>query len=180
MWTLSRMPWQCYGNGDRFTSPLCSVRAMGPKMWNAHEGACAFAVMNQARDVLIRCAGTALNSKLISSQKGLFAPMVVEALSLLDQQLLDLSLVRHQGRRRPWGTCRRDVVSDISYSPGNPHTFPTLKGCFVGRPFLHVRVCIVFRGRRRPSCTSREVFEQINWVNADPSEDWHPVAYSCS
>lgn len=48
----------------------------------------------QAKDVLIRCAGTALNSKLISSQKGLFAPMVVQALSLLDQQLLDLSLVR--------------------------------------------------------------------------------------
>lgn len=47
----------------------------------------------QAREVLIRCAGTALNSKLISSQKDLFAPMVVEAISNLDQQLLDLSLV---------------------------------------------------------------------------------------
>lgn len=41
----------------------------------------------------MRCAGTALNSKLISSQKDLFAPMVVEALSILDQRLLDLSLV---------------------------------------------------------------------------------------
>lgn len=67
--------------------------------------------MWQARDVLIRCAGTALNSKLISSQKGLFAPMVVEALSLLDQQLLDLSLVsghgegyaRVKGVTRGWG-----------------------------------------------------------------------------
>ena len=42
----------------------------------------------------MKCAGTALNSKLISSQKELFAPMVVEAVSNLDQQLLDLSLVR--------------------------------------------------------------------------------------
>ncbi|CAB1105560.1 unnamed protein product [Ectocarpus sp. CCAP 1310/34] len=41
----------------------------------------------------MRCAGTALNSKLISSQKNLFAPMVVEAVSNLDQQLLDLSLI---------------------------------------------------------------------------------------
>lgn len=47
----------------------------------------------QAKDVLVRCAGTALNSKLISSQKDLFAPMVVEAVSNLDQQLLALSLV---------------------------------------------------------------------------------------
>ncbi|CAN0446946.1 unnamed protein product, partial [Phaeothamnion confervicola] len=47
----------------------------------------------QAREVLERCAGTALNSKLIASQKGLFGPMVVQAVSLLDQQLLDLSLV---------------------------------------------------------------------------------------
>lgn len=43
--------------------------------------------------MLVRCAGTALNSKLISSQKDLFAPMVVEAVSNLDQQLLELSLV---------------------------------------------------------------------------------------
>lgn len=49
--------------------------------------------LSQAKDVLIRCAGTALNSKLISSQKDLFAPMVVEAVSNLDQQLLALSLV---------------------------------------------------------------------------------------
>ncbi|CAM9452048.1 unnamed protein product [Chrysoparadoxa australica] len=47
----------------------------------------------QAKNVLLRCAGTALNSKLIASQKNLFAPMVVEAVSTLDQQLLDLSLV---------------------------------------------------------------------------------------
>ncbi|CAN0387696.1 unnamed protein product [Pylaiella littoralis] len=47
----------------------------------------------QAKDVLVRCAGTALNSKLISSQKDLFAPMVVEAVSNLDQQLLALSLI---------------------------------------------------------------------------------------
>lgn len=53
----------------------------------------------QALDVLTKCAGTALNSKLISSQKDLFAPMVVEAVSNLDQQLLDLSLVRQRRAR---------------------------------------------------------------------------------
>ncbi|CAM9786815.1 unnamed protein product, partial [Choristocarpus tenellus] len=48
---------------------------------------------DQAKQVLEKCAGTALNSKLIASQKSLFAPMVVEAITHLDQQLLDLSLV---------------------------------------------------------------------------------------
>ena len=38
-------------------------------------------------------AGTALNSKLISNQKDLFAPMVVDAISLLDKELIDLKLV---------------------------------------------------------------------------------------
>jgi T-complex protein 1 subunit eta len=38
-------------------------------------------------------AGTALNSKLISNQKDLFAPMVVDAISMLDPELLDLNLV---------------------------------------------------------------------------------------
>lgn len=74
---------------------------------------------SQAKNVLIRCAGTALNSKLISSQKDLFAPMVVEAVSNLDQQLLALNLVRqilffrfrkvfycrHRGARAPGVLC---------------------------------------------------------------------------
>ncbi len=38
-------------------------------------------------NVLEICAGTALNSKLIASQKDLFAPMVVEAVRSLDPQV---------------------------------------------------------------------------------------------
>lgn len=70
---------------------------------------------SQAREVLTKCAGTALNSKLISSQKGLFAPMVVEAISNLDQQLLDLSLVSgslftHTGREIMVYICSRPIL----------------------------------------------------------------------
>lgn len=69
----------------------------------------------QAKDVLVRCAGTALNSKLISSQKDLFAPMVVEAVSNLDQQLLALSLVspvRWSGvGSKAWLTCALMIFS---------------------------------------------------------------------
>lgn len=45
------------------------------------------------RQVLEKCAGTALNSKLISGHKALFAPMVVDAISYLDPQLLDIRMV---------------------------------------------------------------------------------------
>ncbi len=38
-------------------------------------------------NVLEICAGTALNSKLIASQKTLFAPMVVEAVKSLDPRV---------------------------------------------------------------------------------------------
>ena len=46
-----------------------------------------------SRSMLEVFAGTALNSKLISNQKGLFAPMVVDAISMLDSDLLDLNMV---------------------------------------------------------------------------------------
>jgi len=42
---------------------------------------------------LEKCAKTALNSKLISSQKELFGPMVVDAVLSLDSHLLDLNLI---------------------------------------------------------------------------------------
>jgi T-complex protein 1 subunit eta len=45
------------------------------------------------RSLLEKCAGTALNSKLIARQKYLFAPMVVDAVTLLDTNLLDLKLI---------------------------------------------------------------------------------------
>jgi T-complex protein 1 subunit eta len=45
------------------------------------------------RHLLEKCAGTALNSKLIARQKHLFAPMVVDAVMLLDPTLCDLKLI---------------------------------------------------------------------------------------
>merc|ERR1719230_1542899 len=47
----------------------------------------------EGRKVLEKCAGTALNSKLISGHKALFAPMVVDAILSLDPQLLDIRMV---------------------------------------------------------------------------------------
>jgi len=44
------------------------------------------------RLMLEKCAGTSLNSKLISAHKDFFAPMIVDAVSSLDKQM-DLSLV---------------------------------------------------------------------------------------
>eukprot|EP01039_Chlorochromonas_danica_P001496 gene1496-1630_t len=48
---------------------------------------------DQLRSLLEKCAGTALNSKLIARQKHLFAPMVVDAVTSLDPDLCDLKLI---------------------------------------------------------------------------------------
>ena len=48
---------------------------------------------DQFRCLLEKCAGTALNSKLIARQKGLFAPMIVDAVTMLDQEICDIKLV---------------------------------------------------------------------------------------
>ena len=45
------------------------------------------------RALLEKCAGTALNSKLIARQKHLFAPMVVDAVMYLDADMCDIKLV---------------------------------------------------------------------------------------
>lgn len=45
------------------------------------------------RQLLEKCAGTALNSKLIAKYKSLFAPMVTDAVCSLDPALCDLKLV---------------------------------------------------------------------------------------
>jgi T-complex protein 1 subunit eta len=45
------------------------------------------------RQLLEKCAGTALNSKLIARNKSLFAPMVVDAVTYLDPELCDIKLV---------------------------------------------------------------------------------------
>lgn len=45
------------------------------------------------RQLLEKCAATALNSKLIARQKHLFAPMVVDAVTSLDPELCDIKLI---------------------------------------------------------------------------------------
>jgi len=45
------------------------------------------------RSLLEKCAGTALNSKLIARQKKLFAPMVVDAVTWLDADFCDIKLI---------------------------------------------------------------------------------------
>ena len=48
---------------------------------------------DEFRQLLEKCAGTALNSKLIARQKELFAPMIVDAVTMLDQEFCDIKLV---------------------------------------------------------------------------------------
>ncbi len=43
-----------------------------------------FLLISKMRELLIRCAGTALNSKLISGHKGFFSEMAVKAVLSLD------------------------------------------------------------------------------------------------
>lgn len=43
--------------------------------------------------MLVRCAGTALNSKLLNSYKGQFSELVVDAVETLDTNLLDKDMI---------------------------------------------------------------------------------------
>lgn len=45
------------------------------------------------REVLVRCAETSLNSKLLAHYKSFFANMVVDAVSILDQEMMDKELI---------------------------------------------------------------------------------------
>lgn len=46
----------------------------------------------EVRDMLVKCAQTAMNSKLISGQKGFFGPLVVDAVQALDSDM-NLSMI---------------------------------------------------------------------------------------
>uniref|UniRef100_A0A7S1XVR4 T-complex protein 1 subunit eta n=2 Tax=Phaeomonas parva TaxID=124430 RepID=A0A7S1XVR4_9STRA len=74
------------------------VRELGVAMHSTEE----------ARKLLETCAGTALNSKLISHHQDLFAPMVVDAVSMLDPELLDLNLVGI--KKVPGGSVRQSFL----------------------------------------------------------------------
>ena len=45
------------------------------------------------RQLLEKCASTTLNSKLIARQKGMFAPMIVDAVTSLDPEYCDIKLI---------------------------------------------------------------------------------------
>ena len=47
---------------------------------------------SKKRDMLVKCASTSLNSKLVCGEKEFFAAIVVDAVSTLDQRTLDLSM----------------------------------------------------------------------------------------
>ncbi|MES1907878.1 MAG: T-complex protein 1 subunit eta [Cercozoa sp. M6MM] len=47
----------------------------------------------RTREMLERCAATAMNSKLVAGHQSLFAPLVVDAVLSLDQETLDLSMI---------------------------------------------------------------------------------------
>lgn len=49
--------------------------------------------LEEKKELLLKCASTALNSKLVSGEKDFFAQMVVDAVSALDLQTLDLKMV---------------------------------------------------------------------------------------
>merc|ERR1712008_93275 len=47
---------------------------------------------NEKRSQLVKCAATAMSSKLINQQSGMFSNMVVDAVSLLDE-LMPLNMI---------------------------------------------------------------------------------------
>jgi T-complex protein 1 subunit eta len=59
-------------------------------------------------EMLLKCASTALNSKLIATHQDLFAPMVVQAITSLDQYDADLELVAV--KKIPGGDVRQSFL----------------------------------------------------------------------
>jgi len=68
----------------------------------------------EKRELLIKCATTSLNSKLVSGEKDFFANMVVEAVSVLDAATLDLRLI---GMKKVIGGGLRDsfLVDGVAF-----------------------------------------------------------------
>lgn len=52
-----------------------------------------FLNFRERRDILLKCAATSLNSKLLSGYKSHFAELVVSAVEKLDKQLLDKNMI---------------------------------------------------------------------------------------
>lgn len=61
----------------------------------------------EKRNLLIKCAETSMNSKLIASEKAFFSEMVVDAVSCLDPTILDLTMI---GTKKVTGAGLRDSM----------------------------------------------------------------------
>lgn len=61
-------------------------------------------------DLLLRCARTAMNSKLISGQQDFFAPMVVRAVKMLDEHEMDLGMIGM--KKVPGGAVGQSILVD--------------------------------------------------------------------
>eukprot|EP00208_Stichococcus_sp_RCC1054_P006272 CAMPEP_0206140596 /NCGR_PEP_ID=MMETSP1473-20131121/9980_1 /ASSEMBLY_ACC=CAM_ASM_001109 /TAXON_ID=1461547 /ORGANISM="Stichococcus sp, Strain RCC1054" /LENGTH=530 /DNA_ID=CAMNT_0053534795 /DNA_START=134 /DNA_END=1723 /DNA_ORIENTATION=- len=66
------------------------------------------------RDMMIKCAMTSMNSKLVSSESEFFANLVVDAVSVLDPQTLDLKMI---GMKKVQGGGLRDsfLVDGVAF-----------------------------------------------------------------
>ena len=68
----------------------------------------------ERRELLVKCAATSLNSKLVSGERDFFAEMVVAAVSALDAETLDLRLI---GMKKVIGGGLRDsfLVDGVAF-----------------------------------------------------------------
>lgn len=68
----------------------------------------------EKRDLLLKCASTSLNSKLVSGEKDFFSQMIVDAVSVLDPATLDLKMI---GMKKVTGGGLRDsfLVQGVAF-----------------------------------------------------------------
>lgn len=68
----------------------------------------------EKRDLLVKCAATSLNSKLVSGEREFFAQMVVDAVTALDMSTLDLKMI---GMKKVIGGGLRDsfLVKGVAF-----------------------------------------------------------------
>eukprot|EP00193_Tetraselmis_chui_P016036 CAMPEP_0177794714 /NCGR_PEP_ID=MMETSP0491_2-20121128/25801_1 /TAXON_ID=63592 /ORGANISM="Tetraselmis chuii, Strain PLY429" /LENGTH=547 /DNA_ID=CAMNT_0019317405 /DNA_START=143 /DNA_END=1782 /DNA_ORIENTATION=- len=70
--------------------------------------------VNERNEMLQKCASTSLNSKLVSGEKEFFSKMVVDAVSTLDPEILDLKMI---GIKKAQGGGLRDsfLVDGVAF-----------------------------------------------------------------
>ena len=93
----------------------------------------------KGNEMLLKCASTALNSKLIATHQDLFAPMIVEAISFLDEDA-DLDLVAV--KKIPGGDVRQSfLVKGVAFKKTFSYAgFEQMKKKFVNPKILLLNV----------------------------------------